>query len=146
VQFCAPESVIGPEGAPVLLSQLVDRIVARVVGPMHFRFILQPVMAVFLGVRDGRRDARAGAPPFLYNILFVAGERTAYLESAVRGLTVPALVGIVADAAAQFLLFGSVRPSTAFLVGVGVLAVPYAVARELTNRFSRWKRRAKVLK
>jgi len=124
-----------------LLSPLVDRFVARFSGPMNLRFVLQPVMAIVLAIRDGRRDALAEAPPFIHNILFGSGERTAHLESAARGLTVPAMVGTVADAIAQFLLFGSVQPSAAVLVGVGVLAIPYAVTRELANRILRLKAR-----
>jgi hypothetical protein len=35
-----------------------DDLVGRTIGPMHFRLILQPVMAGILGIRAGLRDAR----------------------------------------------------------------------------------------
>jgi hypothetical protein len=38
---------------------------ARLDGPMHFRFIVQPAIAVLLAVRAGIRDARACRRPFL---------------------------------------------------------------------------------
>ena len=120
-----------------MIGELINRLLARFSGPMRLRFVLQPAMAVFLGVRDGRRDARDGVPPFLYNMLFKPGERTAHLASAARGLAIPVAIGVVADAIAQFVLFGSVNGSAAFLWGVGILAIPYAIARELTNRLLR---------
>ena len=42
----------------------------RLTGPGRFRFVLQPVVAILLGIRDGLLDARAGRPPYLYNLLF----------------------------------------------------------------------------
>lgn len=35
-------------------------LLARPGGPMSFRFLLQPVMAAIVAIRDGRRDARRG--------------------------------------------------------------------------------------
>src|SRR5882724_7350362 len=43
-------------------------------GPGRFRFVLQPVMAILLGWRDGRADARAGRPAYPYGLL-VSGEK-----------------------------------------------------------------------
>src|SRR5271156_1755654 len=43
---------------------------ARFSGPGRFRFILQPIVAIVLGARDGVKDARAGSPPFLWGLLF----------------------------------------------------------------------------
>jgi hypothetical protein len=41
-----------------------DGLLARVQGPMNFRFLLQPAVAVFFAFRDARRDMREGLPPF----------------------------------------------------------------------------------
>jgi hypothetical protein len=40
-------------------------LLARLSGPGAFRFVLQPLVAVLLGIRDGRADAKAGRPPYL---------------------------------------------------------------------------------
>ncbi len=42
---------------------------ARLTGPGRLRFILQPAMAVLLGLRGGLADARAGRPPYLEDVL-----------------------------------------------------------------------------
>jgi hypothetical protein len=44
------------------LTRFVENIVGRVHGPMKFRFLLQPLMAVLFAFRDGRKGARAGKP------------------------------------------------------------------------------------
>jgi hypothetical protein len=38
-----------------LLSRLLENLVDRVDRPMALRFLLQPAMAIFFGIRDGFR-------------------------------------------------------------------------------------------
>jgi hypothetical protein len=38
----------------------VGGLLARLTGPMHFRLIVQPLVGIGLGIRDGLRDAKAG--------------------------------------------------------------------------------------
>jgi hypothetical protein len=56
--------------------------VARPSGPGRLRFILQPVMAILLGTRDGVKDSRASSPPFPWGLVFHGGHRTERLLSA----------------------------------------------------------------
>ena len=35
---------------------------ARIGGPLTFRLLIQPVVAVFLGIRSGLKDAKEGRP------------------------------------------------------------------------------------
>jgi hypothetical protein len=46
-------------------------------------------------------------------------------------------MGIILDAAAQFLIYRQVHPGAAILMGPMMIGVPYAVARALTNRTAR---------
>jgi hypothetical protein len=89
-----------------------------------------------LGVRDGRLDARAGTSPFVIDVLFGSENRREYIASALRNLATPVAVGTVLDAVSQYQIFEHVRPLGALFVGFGVLGVPYALARGLTNRFA----------
>src|SRR5215469_13148771 len=61
--------VAGAVSHPVTIAT-VDRIwyqeLARVSAPMKFRFVLQPLMAALVAIRDGRKDARAGRSFGLY--------------------------------------------------------------------------------
>jgi len=35
----------------------LKRVFARLTGPLNFRFVLQPLLAILLGIRDGLHDA-----------------------------------------------------------------------------------------
>src|SRR5215468_11231591 len=64
--------VAGAASHPVTIAT-VDRIwyqeLARASAPMKFRFVLQPLMAAFLAIRDGRRDAHTGRSPYIWAVL-----------------------------------------------------------------------------
>jgi hypothetical protein len=106
----------------------------RLFGPSRFRFVLQPAMALALGVVAGRADARAGRAPYLHALLLGTEDRGSLARSALRDLANVLLVGILLDSVAQWLILGASYPGAALLVGPVLIAVPYAVARALANR------------
>lgn len=116
------------------LDKVVNGIVARVAGPMSFRFILQPLMAILLGMRDGKLDAKAGTPPFIFDLIFNPESRKKDFASAIKSLLKPMIIGFVIDLIAQYLIFQHIRLIPALIVGVGVIALPYALSRGVTNR------------
>jgi hypothetical protein len=64
-------------GDPYLFTQrFFEDLWARLLGPGRLRFILQPTAAILLGVRDGKRDARIGRPPFLSGLVFPTNPQT----------------------------------------------------------------------
>ena len=119
-----------------LSTNVLDKIVARLTGEMSFRFILQPAIAVFLGIRDGLMDAKAGTPPFIADLIFSPKDRDRQLKSAFHRLLTPIIVSTVLDAIAQHLIFGHINPLGAVLVGTFVMGIPYALARGVTNRIA----------
>lgn len=108
-------------------------------GPGRFRFIVQPIVAILLGIRDGRRDAMAGRPAYLISVFFTRGGRREALKSGARSFIKPFVVSVVLDMVVQFFLFRDVRIWSAFVVGTLLIALPYSLARGLTNRFVRWR-------
>ena len=106
----------------------------RLTGPGRFRFLLQPVVAVALGVAAGRADARAGRAPYLGALLLGTEDRGSLARSALRDLANVLLVGILLDSVAQWLILGASYPGAALLVGPVLIGVPYALARALANR------------
>jgi hypothetical protein len=53
-----------------LWMRITENLSNRVSGPMHLRFILQPVMATLLAIRSGLKDAKAGKPPYTWSLIF----------------------------------------------------------------------------
>lgn len=123
------------------LRILLIRIADLLTGPLSFRFILQPAVAILLGVRDGRLDAKAGEPPFALDIVLHFRTRKARLGQALRSTAIAISAGVVIDAVAQYLLFRNIFPAQALFVGTVIIALPYVLARGLTNRAVRHRRR-----
>ena len=111
-----------------------ERFIARLTGPMHVRFIVQPAMAILLGIRDGVRDAGEGRPPFLWSVCTQRERRKAQLRKALERLTIPLMIAILLDAVVQYMLFRTVRLWGAVLVGTILMGLPYSIARSISNR------------
>jgi len=116
------------------LNRVAEAVAARLSGPMNFRFIFQPIMAIVLGIRAGIQDAHAGSPAFLADLILRKEGRKASLKGAWKHVRWPIVLGAVLDAVAQWILFHHIRPLPALFVGFAVIALPYGLARGLTNR------------
>lgn len=114
-------------------------ILARLSGPGRMRFILQPAIAIILGVRSGVRDAQAGSPPFVWALIFHRSQRKELLKSAGEAIRNVVAVAILADMVSQYLIFHNVRPGAALLVGPVLITLPYVMGRAFTNRIMRSK-------
>jgi hypothetical protein len=122
-------------GGLYLFSQaFFEDIPKRLTGPGRFRFVLQPLVALLLGIRDGMIDARAGRPPYLYNLLFYQGQRRELLRSSFDTVINLILMGILLDSIVQWLILGASYPGAALVIGPVLITIPYVLARALTNR------------
>lgn len=115
-------------------KQTAENIMLRFTGPLHFRMVLQPIMAILLGIRDGKKDAKLGNSPIISDIIFFPEHRKRDLKSAWKALTKPLILAVVLDAVAQYLIFKQVLVIPALIVGVTLMGVPYLLARGITNR------------
>jgi hypothetical protein len=114
--------------------QFLEEVPRRFTGAGRVRFILQPMTAIVLGIRGGFADARAGNPPYLFGLLFGAERRRELLGSgfaAIRNLLALAIIG---DVVFQLVLYRSVHPGAAVLIGPILICFPYALSRALTTR------------
>ena len=114
--------------------QFLEELPQRFTGPGRLRFILQPSIALLIGLRGGLADARAGRPPYLFGLIMGGQNRRELVLGgwvAVRNLVA---MGIVLDAVAQLLIYRQVHPGAALVIGPFMIGLPYAVARALTNR------------
>jgi hypothetical protein len=121
----------------IFSRRFLDDMVARVHGRGRLRFIFQPTVAILLGARDGRKDARAGDVPFLWGLVFHSEARRGLLRSALASVRDLVAVAILLDAVSQFLIFRRVNPFAALLLGPVLIGLPYASSRALTNRIAR---------
>ena len=114
-----------------------DGLLARLHGPMSFRLLLQPAVAVFLAIRDGRRDAREGRPPYFWGLLSGAGNRRDMLQSGWKSLCKVFLIAIVLDLVFQVIALHAFHPLGALIAGVILAIIPYLLLRGPINRLTR---------
>ena len=117
-------------------SAFLQDLPKRLKGPGRFRFILQPAVAIFLGVRAGVADAKAGRRPYLMGLLLEHGQRLSMLKEALAHLSTLIAVAILLDCISQFLILREVFPGPALIVGPVLIATPYSLSRALSNRWT----------
>ena len=115
----------------------------RLTGPGRFRFLMQPAVAILLGIRDGRQDAHAGRPPYLLALLLGGPDRREQMRSGFRSVVNLLLMGILLDSVFQWVILGVSHPGAALVVGPVLITAPYGLARALANRATRLKMRAR---
>lgn len=109
--------------------QFFEELPQRFTGPGRFRFVLQPVIAILLGVRRGLADAGAGNPRY---------GRKELLLSGVAAVSTLLALGVIMDVVFQFFVYKAVHPGVALVVGPIFIFAPYVLSRELTTRLATW--------
>lgn len=124
-----------------VLARFWPEIINRPSGPLAFRFVLQPTMAVLLALRDGLRDAKTGQPPFLQTVLLKPHTRKVLLLQALRGTARLLALAATLDIAYQLIAFQAIRPVQTILIAVALGFVPYVLTRGPVSRVARRVRR-----
>jgi hypothetical protein len=117
-----------------MFTRAFENLIARDSGPLHFRLILQPLMATVLAVRAGWADAWKGQPIFFWT-LFREPART---RPMLRNLwTIAGKVFLVAaalDIVYQLIVFQWVYPLETLIVATMLALVPCMLVRAIGNR------------
>ena len=120
------------------LQRIAHDLMDRIVGPLHFRLLLQPVMAIFFGIRDGRQDARKHLPPYFWSIFTDPANAASGLKSGLTTLTRVLVLGLVMDVIYQLIALHWVYPFEAILVDLVLVFLPYMLIRGPANRITVW--------
>jgi hypothetical protein len=110
-------------------SRVWDDLVGRIVGPMHLRVILQPVMAGILGIRAGLRDTGK-------NKSFHSNHRCDLLRARGKDIASVFVFALILDVIYQLIAF---YPGEAVLVAIVLGIAPYLLVRALVNCLTRKK-------
>ena len=102
-------------------------------GKVQIRLILQPLIAIFLGLRFSIRDARAASSPSL-RCVRGDGHRGALLRHAARDAIKPLIFALIIDSILQQLINSRIRPLAAVIVGGILVFLPFLIVRALANR------------
>lgn len=120
-----------------LLARIWDDLLARAWGPMWFRLILQPLVAISFGVRAGLRNARSSRGPAGQPRVLGPAHRRDMLQQGRRDLGNVVFVGILLDVIVQLIVLRAVYPGETLLVVTLVVIVPYQIIRTVVARLAR---------
>ena len=123
----------GPLEHPIFWKDLIG----RAGGPITFRLIVQPVIAVILAIRDGLKDAKACRPLYFWSLFTHSTERRQLLKAGWKSVGVVFIFAIVIDGVYQFIVFRWFYPGEALAVAIVLAIVPYLQIRGLANSIAR---------
>jgi hypothetical protein len=112
-------------------------LVERPNAPMRFRFILQPLMAAIVAIRDGLKDARSGSSPYFWTLVTNPRERIRRLNEGLNATARIILLGLVMDAIYQVVVLKRFYPGEAVIVAILFAFVPYVIMRGPALRIAR---------
>lgn len=109
----------------------------RLDGPMNFRVVIQPAVAIFFAFRAGVRDARNGQAPFLWAIFSNADHRLKLLHGGWKDVGAVFMVALMLDAIYQVIMHDGIYALELLLAATVLALVPYALLRGLVTRLVR---------
>ncbi len=109
--------------------------IARVLGGKgQLRLIIQPALAIILGIRLGIADAHEHAEPFLIRLF---RSRKRLVRRALSDVFIPFSIALGIDMILQYFTLGRIRPLASVLVATMLVWIPFSAARGWTNRIVR---------
>ena len=120
-----------------VLARVFYDILGRVEGPLTFRLILQPLMALFFACRDGIQDAREEQPAYFWSLFTDPEHRRHRLLLGWKSVGRIFILAVLIDVVYQVIVFRWVYPGEALIVAAILALVPYVLLRGPVNRVAR---------
>jgi hypothetical protein len=121
-----------------IFQRIWHDLVERPNEPMRFRFILQPLMAAIVAIRNGLKDARTGKSPYFWTLVTNPRERIRRLNEGLNATARIILLGLVMDMIYQGIVLRQFYPGEAVIVALVFASVPYVIMRGPALRIARW--------
>jgi hypothetical protein len=119
------------------LTRFFNDVFARLDGPLHFRFFLQPAMAIFFAIRDGLKDAREGNPPYFWSLFTEPDLRRDQLRHGWKSISKVFIIAAILDLIYQIIVIHWFYPFETLLVAVLLALIPYLLVRGPVTRIKR---------
>ena len=123
------------------LTRIVENFLGRLDGPLHFRFILQPLMALIFATLDGIKDAKAGKPAYFWTVLSNAESRKDLLKDGWKHFGKIFILAIILDLVYQLKVQQPVSVAGVVVAALVLAVLPYVALRGPINRIARMIKR-----
>jgi hypothetical protein len=117
--------------------RIVENLGDRVSGPMKFRMLLQPGMAIVFAVMAGLRDAKLGKPPYAWALFTDPAHRAEMLKDGWKSVGKVFMLAMILDVVYQIIVARFVYPGEVVIVALLLAIVPYLIVRGLVTRIAR---------
>ena len=125
-----------------LIARYIGDLTARVSGPMWFRFILQPTMAIIFALRAGLKDARTGQPAYFWAVVKNPEHRRALLHDGWKDVAKVFTIAFILDTVYQLIQLHWFYPLQALIIAFLLAFLPYLLLRGPFRRLAGlWSRR-----
>ncbi len=119
-----------------ILMRIAANLGDRVSGPMKFRLLLQPAMAIAFAVIAGLKDARLGRPPYFWSLLSDPTHRAEMLRDGWKSVGKVFLLAMVLDVVYQIIVARFVYPGEVLIVALLLAIIPCLIVRGLVTRLA----------
>ncbi|HEV3304315.1 MAG TPA: hypothetical protein VG055_31990 [Planctomycetaceae bacterium] len=120
------------------LSRGWENLVGRLGGPMSFRFLIQPAVAILFAVRAGLTDARQNEPPFLWAMRSNSGSWRDRLRQVWKDVGTVFIVALILDSIYQVIVHAGIFTLELLITATVLAVVPYVVLRGFVTWIARW--------
>ena len=123
-------------------ERVIGNLFGRLDGPLHFRFIVQPLMATIFAIVDGVKDAKAGKPAYFWDLFFTSGHRKELIRDGWKRVGKIFVLAVILDVIYQLKFQGTLYPGEILIVTLVLAIAPYLVLRGPVNRVVRlWEKK-----
>jgi hypothetical protein len=126
--------------------RFVGNFAQRIDGPLNFRFVMQPIMAVIFASIAGFRDGKLGKAPYFWSLFTDPLHRRELLKNGWKSVGKLFVFAIVLDVIFQIKELHTVYPGEALIVALLLAIIPYLIVRGLVTRLLRKGSKDRVLK
>jgi hypothetical protein len=121
--------------------RVIDSLFARLDGPLHFRFIVQPAMAAILAVIDGVKDAKVGNPAYFWAVVSDPEKRNKLMHLGWKRVEKVFILAVILDVIYQCKVGRGFYPGQTLIVAIGLAIVPYLLFRGPINRLMQFRQK-----
>jgi hypothetical protein len=122
-------------------QRFVENLFARLDGPLHFRFIMQPLTAIIFAVIDGLKDAKGKKPAYFWALLSTPQHRKQLVREGWKSVGKIFIFAIILDVIYQLKVHSTVYPGETLVAALFLAVVPYLVVRGPINRLARLRKK-----
>jgi hypothetical protein len=120
-----------------ILKRVWENLIGRSDGPINFRLIIQPTVAIIIAVRAGVKDAREGRSPFFWSVLSNPHHRPELLRQGWEDVGKVFIIAAILDSIYQLIVHRGVYVLELLITATVLAIVPYVLVRGPVSRIAR---------